>query len=171
MQLWKPKASKGPVGPSVWIREGWLRLSRVPGGRKLFNRVLGQAIPYTGSIGAEVLELEPGRALVRLRDRRAIRNHLGSIHAIALANLGELTGNLALAFSLPDDARFIVTSLLIDFQKKARGPLIAECNCPPPASSERQEYTLTINIRNADKQLVSQVTLKTLVSPIPGARS
>lgn len=161
---------KGPVGPSVWIREGWLKLSRVPGGRKLFNRILAKAIPYTGSIGAEVIRLEAGHCVVRLRDRRAIRNHLGSIHAIALANLGELAGNLALAFSLPDDARFIVTSLLIDFQKKARGTLIAECQCPPSATSERTEYTLIVNIRDADEKIVSQVTLKTLVSPIPGSR-
>lgn len=166
MKLWNPTGNKGPVGPGVWIREGWLKLSKLPGGRRLFSRLLGRAIPYTGSMGAEVLTLEPGFARVQLNDRRAIRNHLGSVHAIALANLGELTGNLALAYAMPDDARFIVTSLHIDFQKKARGILLAECRCTPPKTSERTEYTLLVDIRNADQQTVSQVTLKSLVSPV-----
>src|SRR5690606_24011588 len=109
------------MGPAAWIREGWQRASRVPGGRLVFSRLLGVAIPYTGSIGAEVVVLEPGYAKVQLDERRAIRNHLNSIHAIALANLGELTGNLALVSALPDDARFIVTKLAIEYKKKARG--------------------------------------------------
>src|SRR5690242_2374575 len=79
-----------------WIRDGWRRLQHVPGGRRLFDRLLGIAIPYTGALGAEVVSLSNGHARVRLRERRGVRNHLHSIHAIALANLAELTGNLAL---------------------------------------------------------------------------
>jgi acyl-coenzyme A thioesterase PaaI-like protein len=151
------------MGIGTWIREGWRRASRLPGGRKLFSRALGVVIPYTGSIGAEVLVLEPGYAKVKLEDRRAVRNHLESIHAIALCNLGELTGNLALVASLPDDARFIVTKLAIEFKKKARGQLVAECRCDPPTSSERREYELVVNLRNTSEEVVATVVLTTLV--------
>lgn len=151
------------MGPGAWIREGWQHASRVPGGRRVFSRLLGVAIPYTGSIGAEVLTLEPGYAKVQLDERRAIRNHLSSIHAIALANLGELTGNLALACALPDDGRFIVTKLAIDYKKKARGRIIAECRCDPPSSAERREYELRIALRDASGADVAEVVLTTLV--------
>ena len=151
------------MGPGAWIREGWQRLSGVPGGRLLFSRVLGVAIPYTGSIGAEVLVLEPGYAKVQLDDRRAVRNHLRSVHAIALTNLAELTGNLALACGLPDDGRFIVTKLAIEYKKKARGRITAECRCDPPRSSERREYELTIDLFNATGEVVATATLTTLV--------
>jgi acyl-coenzyme A thioesterase PaaI-like protein len=154
------------MGPGAWIREGWQHASRVPGGRHLFSRLLGVAIPYTGSIGAEVLTLEPGYAKVQLDERRAIRNHLSSIHAIALANLGELTGNLALACALPDDGRFIVTQLAIDYKKKARGRIIAECRCDPPTSAERREYQLHIALRDASGADVAEVVLTTLVGTI-----
>jgi acyl-coenzyme A thioesterase PaaI-like protein len=151
------------MGPGAWIREGWQHASRVPGGRLVFSRLLGIAIPYTGSIGAEVLTLEPGYAKVQLDERRAIRNHLSSIHAIALANLGELTGNLAVACALPDDGRFIVTKLAIEYKKKARGRIIAECRCEPPTSAERREYQIDVALRDASGADVASVVLTTLV--------
>src|SRR5690606_20224319 len=107
--------------------------------------------------------LEPGYAKVQLDERRAIRNHLNSIHAIALANLGELTGNLALVSALPDDARFIVTKLAIEYKKKARGRIIAECRCQPPESSERREYELEVALRDKVGAEVARVVLTTLV--------
>lgn len=151
------------MGAGAWIREGWQRAKRVPGGRQLFSRLIGVAIPYTGSIGAEVITLEPGYAKVQLDERRAIRNHLSSVHAIALANLAELTGNLALACALPDDGRFIVTKLAIEYKKKARGRIVAECRCEPPTSSERREYELNVALRDSSGADVATVVLTTLV--------
>jgi len=151
------------MGPGAWIREGWQRASRIPGGRLIFSRVLGIAIPYTGSIGAEVVALEAGYAKVQLDERRGLRNHLNSIHAIALANLAELTGNLALVCALPDDGRFIVTKLAIDYKKKARGRIIAECRCEPPSSSERREYAIEVALRDSKDAVVATAVLTTLV--------
>ena len=151
------------MGAGAWIREGWRRLGGLPGGRRAFSRLLGVAIPYTGSVGANVLALEPGFARVALDDRRAVRNHLNSIHAIALANLGELTGNLALVCALPDDGRFIVTRLAIEYKKKARGRIVAECRCEPPTSTERCEYELLVTLHDSSDDLVASVVLTTLV--------
>jgi uncharacterized protein (TIGR00369 family) len=154
-----------------WIREGWQRLHGLPGGSRLFDRLIGLAIPYTGALGAQVVSLEMGHARVRLRDRRGVRNHLDSIHAIALANLAELTGNLALVYSLPKDGRFIVKALGIEYLKKARGDILAECRCAPIQSSERREYELTVQLSDASGTLVAQARLTTLVSPVPSKRA
>jgi uncharacterized protein (TIGR00369 family) len=155
-------------GSSVaWIREAWRLLRNVPGGKNLYGRLLGQVIPYTGTIRPVFITLEPGHAVVRLDDRRAVRNHLGSIHAIALCNLAELAGNAAIACSLPDSARFIVKRIEIDYLKKARGSIVASCTCPVSLGSERAEYHIEVELKDDQGTLVSKVRMVTLVGPIP----
>jgi uncharacterized protein (TIGR00369 family) len=148
-----------------FVRDSWRRLSDVPGGKALFSRLIGLSAPYTGSIGAVVEELERGRAKVTMKDRRPVRNHLNSVHAVALVNLAELTGNIAIAFSMPDDARFIVSGLSIDYVKKARGTITGVCECPIPTSSERQEYLVPVQMYDGSGDLVATATLKTLIGP------
>ncbi|MCA9593435.1 MAG: DUF4442 domain-containing protein [Myxococcales bacterium] len=147
------------------IREMWDRLHRLPGGKRVFSRMVGLAAPYTSTIDARVERLERGHSEVTMRDRRAVRNHLSCVHAIALANLAELTGNVAIAYSLPDDARFIVAGMSIDYDKKARGPLRARCDCPLVESSEKQEIEVPVVIEDRSGVVVTRATLRTLIGP------
>ena len=95
------------------VREAWDRLAGLPGGKWAFSKAIGRIAPYSGTIGAVVEELRPGFASVSLEDRPGVRNHLDCVHAIALVNLAEIAGNLALSYALEPDARFIVAGLSI----------------------------------------------------------
>lgn len=147
------------------LRSAWDRLSRFPGGRTVFSRLVGRMAPYTGSVGAKVLTLRVGHAQVEMRDRPAVRNHLRSVHAVALANLCELTGNLALAYSLPDDARFIVAGMRLEYVKKARGTITGTSDCPVPPTSERKNWEVPVVLRDAAGDVVVRAWLDTLVGP------
>lgn len=153
------------------VRVAWDRLRGLPGGKALFSRFVGNLAPYTGTIGAKVEELRPGYARVTMRDRRAVRNHLRSVHAVALLNLAELTGNVALAYSLPDDARFIVAGMSIEYLKKARGTLTGFCECVVPETNARQELAIEVSIRNEAGEEVARSTLRSLVGPKKGKAS
>lgn len=150
------------------VRDLWDRLRGVPGGKLIFSRLASEAAPYTATIRARVEDLRRGHAEVSMRDRYRVRNHLQSVHAVALVNLAELTGNLALAYSLPDDARFIVSGLSIDYIKKARGKIRGVCDCPVPESSERKEYEVLVSLQNEAGEEVARATLRSLVGPKKG---
>lgn len=148
-----------------FIRDVWNRLERVPGGKLMYSRLIGRLAPYTGTVGATVQELHEGYSRVTMADRRRVRNHLSCIHAVALANLVELTGNLALGYSLPDDARFIVSGMSLDYLKKARGSITGECRIPTIESSAKREYQVPVTLRDEHGDVVVQGTLRTLVGP------
>jgi acyl-coenzyme A thioesterase PaaI-like protein len=147
------------------LRAAWDRLSGLPFGKRIFSEGVGRLAPYTGSIGAQVMELGPEGSKVVLEDRPAVRNHLRCVHAIALANLAELAGNLSLAYTMPVDARFIVAGLSIDYAKKARGPITAEGRCPPIPNNARAEYQVRVTMRDAQGDVVATSVLRTLVGP------
>ena len=153
--------------PESIIRAQWERLSPLPFGRRLFSLLLGRMVPYTGSIRPRVEALRPGHATVVLRDRRRVRNHLGSVHAVALANLAELSTGLALNYALPPDARSILKGLCVEYHRKARGTLTATCDAPVPESSEEREYELEAVIRDAAGEVVATARVRWLVGPRP----
>lgn len=155
------------IGPR--LRYYWRTVSDRPGGKWLFSRVLGLIAPYTGSLGGTIQLLEPGHCVVTLPDRRRIRNHLNSVHAIALCNLGEKTTGLALMHSLPENTRGILTGISADYVKKARGLLTAECYCDIPDNHEKCEHTAKSDIRDAEGELVATVCARWLIGPEPHA--
>lgn len=103
------------------LLDRWKWFLAVPGGRWFFARLLGWLVPYVGPLSVDVQELTRGQARVSMRERWSLRNHVRSIHAVALVNLGELTANLALTTLQPARARFIVTGVQAEYLKKARG--------------------------------------------------
>lgn len=154
------------VAPEQRLITMWNRYGGSSLGRKFFSYVLGRIAPYSGSIKAEVLSLTPGSAQVVLKDRRSVRNHLNSVHAIALANLGELASGLAMISAIPANTRAIVVNLDIEYLKKARGRLIAVGSATPPVSITESVNSLALaEIRDADGDTVSRVKVHWRLSP------
>ena len=159
-----PKMLSNLASPSS-IRQVWGVLKAVPGGGKVMGRLLGQLAPYTGSIRPEIVNLDVGYAKLKIRDRRAVRNHLNSVHACALMNLGEATTGVAMMMALPDDARGIPIHLAMDYVKKSRGTITCECSCETPSSSERKEYEVRGELKDESGEVTARVFARWMVGP------
>lgn len=138
---------------------------RVPGGGRMLGAALGRFAPYTGTVSPEVVELERGRAVVRLRDTKAVRNHLNSVHAMALCNIAEVASGLAFISAWPENARGILVGFSIDYLAKARGDLLASASYPAIASNERSVHDISVEVHDRAGTLVARAEARWLLGP------
>ena len=136
----------------------WKKLSSKPGGKWIFSKLVGWKAPYTGTIGAVVEELAPGYAIVKLTEHRSIRNHLNSVHAVALMNVAEMASGLAMLAGLKDNIRGIVTKFQIEYLRKARGVLTARGWCEVPTVMGKTSSESHVEIMNASGEIVARAT-------------
>jgi acyl-coenzyme A thioesterase PaaI-like protein len=136
------------------VIEVWNRFEKLPIGKRLFNQLFRLKVPYSGSIKADILSIGEGQATVQLRDRRSVRNHLNSIHAVALMNLCEMTTGLALDSALPSNARHILRGFRIEFLAKARGTLHADCTAPHVPGNEKKDYEVMAEVKDGSGTVV-----------------
>jgi acyl-coenzyme A thioesterase PaaI-like protein len=148
------------------IRSLWDRLATKPGGRRIFSFLLGRIVPYTGSISPRVLELGPTGARIAMRDRRGVRNHLRSIHAIALANIAEVTTGLPLAYAVMPAGRTILVSLTVDYVKKARGTLTATSSFVTPDARQEGEIEIPVEVRDEAGDVVVRARARWRYGPV-----
>lgn len=146
------------------LEQAYNILSTLPGGKSIYSILLGLMVPYTGTIRAKVLELSSGYAKVELKDRKIVRNHLNSIHAMALANLGEISTGLALNYSLPEDMMSILVGFNIEYLKKARGTLVSECRLPVIDPTQKQEVLIEGVIMDSSNIIVAKVKARWLIA-------
>jgi acyl-coenzyme A thioesterase PaaI-like protein len=110
--------------------------------------------------------LEPGRAEVEIPDRRANRQHLGSVHAIALLNAAEQASGLAMLSGLPDGIRGIVTQISMQYLKKARGTIRAVSHVAVPVVVADMELDVAADCLDRDGTIVARATVRWRLGPM-----
>ena len=143
------------------------RMSRWPAGRWLFSRAVCFRAPYFATIAPQFIALAPGRCEVEIRDRRCVHNHIGTVHAIALCNLAELSAGAMTEASLPSTMRWIPKGMTVEYLKKARGTMhaIATPDIAVVDSSAGYELPVTVSVRDPQGDEVFRARIAMWLSP------
>ena len=73
----------------------------------------------------------------------------------------------SMATGLSPRTRGIVLRLSMEYLKKARGPLLAESTCVPPAALDaEQEFLVYAQIRDGDGETVARATVCWRLGPV-----
>lgn len=143
----------------------WNKLEGKPLGKWLFSRIICFKAPYFASIKPRFEALAPGHARVRMAKRRAVTNHIGTVHAIAMCNLAELAGGTATDAAMPKNMRWLPKSMKVDYLQKAQTDLTGECRFEPPPEGPARDFDVTVNICDQRGEDVMRAVITMYLSP------
>jgi acyl-coenzyme A thioesterase PaaI-like protein len=143
------------------------RITRWPAGHWVFSRLVCLKAPYFATIAPRFVVLEPGRCEVRIRDRRRVHNHIGTVHAIALCNLAELAAGVMTDATIPADTRWIPKGMTVEYLKKAVGTMhgIATPEAALTDVGGGKEWPVEVQVRDAGGETVFRARVMMWVSP------
>lgn len=146
-----------------YVLRYWNRMQNVPGGRYLFSRALSLKAPYFSTINATIEELRPNYARVSIKKRRAVQNHIGTVHVIAICNLLEMAMGACAEASVPSHLRWIPKGMQVDYTAKAGSDItgIAEIN---PADWKPGDLNVKVTAVDTNGTVVVQGVIKLWIS-------
>ena len=143
----------------------WNKLQGKPLGRWLFSRVICWKAPYFATISPRFEVLSPGYARVSLIKRRAVENHIGTVHAIAACNLAELGAGTMMEASLPTSMRWLPKGMNVQYLKKCETDLTAECTTDDFAEGPARDVIVHVAMKDTDGNVVVHAEINMYVSP------
>lgn len=100
-----------------------------------------------------------------MKKRRAVTNHMGTMHAAAMANLIELTASGAVQASIPRSARWIPSGMNIEYLKKAKTDLRSVCKFDIPDWHKNQDLSIEVQLFDINEQQVARGVVLIRVGP------
>jgi acyl-coenzyme A thioesterase PaaI-like protein len=131
-------------------------------GRSFFDRFLWQMVPFNLSLTPKIELFSKDQVIVNLPLKRKNKNHLGGMHACAIATAGEYAAGLWLTANLGFDRyRYILKNLSCEYNYQGRTDLKASCNGPKQTiDSIKQELALNPMLVELDTTLEDRESKK-----------
>jgi acyl-coenzyme A thioesterase PaaI-like protein len=131
---------------------------------------LAGAIPFNGHLGLELVEVGPGRGVVRLPDRPELHNHVGTQHAGGLFAAGEFASGGAFIGAFADhlaNVTPLARSAEIEYRKLARGEITATGRLDDDVAGLLQklekdgkvEFEIDVKLADASGAVVATMTV------------
>ena len=143
----------------------WNRVENWPLGKSLFSRLICWKAPYFASISPRFEEFRPGYARVSMRKRRAVTNHIGTVHAIAMCNLAELAAGTMTEISIPPAMRWLPKGMQVEYLRKAATDVEAVATLAEVAEGPARDVPVTVEVKDRAGELVCRALITMWVSP------
>ncbi len=105
---------------------------------EMLRVALGNAVPMVKYLGLEIVEVGPGRGVVRLPDKPELLNHVKSQHAAGLFAAAETASGAAMTGALADKMAGmtpLAKSAEIAYKRLAKGPVLATATLSEDAAA------------------------------------
>jgi acyl-coenzyme A thioesterase PaaI-like protein len=131
----------------------------------LFARTVSRRAPYFGTIKPKFLDLEPKLCRVSMKKRRAVENHIGTVHALAMGNLCELAAGLCTEVTIPIGMRWIPRGMTIEYLAKAETDVMATARLDKTEWTGPENVGVPVTVTDAAGKEVVRAVISMYVSP------
>jgi acyl-coenzyme A thioesterase PaaI-like protein len=137
------------------------RANRVPVvGRGAFSLAFALKAPYFLTIAPTVIELRPNYAKIKVRKWWGVHNHLGTVHAIAVANGLEMAMGALAEATIPPRLRWIPKGMELEYLAMSNSTLTAIAETEPADWEQPGEVPVRVRAEREDGTVVVAGTIR-----------
>ena len=159
---WLTMTNTTSAGPTL---RAWIRAHKSKFGRWLFARTVAKRAPYFGTIKPRFLDLQPRLCRVTMKKRRAVENHIGTVHALAMGNLCELAAGMCTEVTIPVGMRWIPRGMTIEYLAKAKTDVVAIARLDKTEWAGAENIGVPVSVQDANGKEVVRAVISMYVSP------
>ncbi len=140
------------------------KIKKWPCGLWIFSKIICFKAPYFSTIKPVFTKLEIGYGEAQIKKKRAVQNHIGTVHAIAMANLCEFVAGTTIEISLPSSHRWIPKSMQINYLAKANTDLIAKTTLKTDSWPDAGPVVMHVDVVDKSNAVVVTADIEMYVS-------
>ena len=91
----------------------------------LWSKAFGRVVPMVGTANIKYLEVSSSKVIVEIKNQRSMQNHIGQLHAVAMALIAETATGFVAAMNVPDSSIVLIKSLHLDYKRPSKGDMRA----------------------------------------------
>ena len=143
------------------------RAAARPFGKRAFSWVFASRAPYFRTVRPRVRDLRPHHAEVSIRKRRAVQNHIGTVHAIAVCNGLEAAMGLLAEATTPAGRRWIPKGMTVSYLATSTTDLLCVAETDPADWAEVGDVPVRVRALRTDGTVVVEGVITLHVSEKP----
>lgn len=131
-------------------------VNKFPDGLRVFllSKIIGRIVRFAGTASTRVEKLTPNECIIVLRNKKKVQNHIGSVHAAAMALMAESATGFITGLSVPDSRILVIRNLELEYKRRATGDMKAVSNFTDEQiafikNTEKGEIEVPIKITDA----------------------
>jgi acyl-coenzyme A thioesterase PaaI-like protein len=122
---------------------------------KALTTFFGKLVKFTGTTGIKIEELSDRRAVISLKNKKSVQNHIGSVHAVAAILIAESATGYVVGMNVPESSVPVIKTIKADYVKRAKGNMKAVASLTEEQVSamqtlEKGETTVLVVVTDAD---------------------
>jgi acyl-coenzyme A thioesterase PaaI-like protein len=136
----------------------------------LMTKVFRHKVKLAGTTSIDVVSTNGQQVEYRMRNRKKVQNHIGSVHAAAMALLAESATGFIVGINLPGDKLPLIKCMNLNYVKRATGNMKAIAVLTDEQVTllnEREKGEINVQVKVTDETGIEPVVCEMIWAWVP----